>query len=64
MSNKGITIKLSEIDELNFNNIPDGANYIIDRDNKPVAVLMSVKYYKYLEQLMFKVKDKILAQNK
>lgn len=57
-------INLFEIDKVDFKNIPDGANYIIDNDNKPVAILMSAKYYKYLENLMFKLKDKILEQNK
>ena len=57
-------IYLFEIDEVDFKNIPNGANYILDNDNKPVAVLMNAQYYKYLEQLMFKLKDKILAYNK
>jgi PHD/YefM family antitoxin component YafN of YafNO toxin-antitoxin module len=62
--NKREEIYLFEIDKIDFDNIPDGATYIMDNNNKPVAVLMSAKYYKYLEQLMFKLKDKILAQNK
>lgn len=63
MSNREV-INLFEIDKVDFNNIPDGANYIIDNDNKIVAVLMSAKYYKYLEQLMFKLKDKIVGLDK
>jgi len=61
MNNKD-PINLFEVDRVDFNNIPDGANYIIDNNNKPVAVLMSAKYYKYLEELMFKLKDKIVGK--
>jgi PHD/YefM family antitoxin component YafN of YafNO toxin-antitoxin module len=55
-------INLFEMDKVDFDNLSDGAHYIIDNDNKPIAVLMSYKYYSYLEQLMFKLKDKILDQ--
>ena len=46
--NKREEVYLFEIDKVDFDNIPDGATYIMDNDNNPVAVLMSAKYYKYL----------------
>lgn len=63
MNNREV-INLFELDKVDFENIPDGAHYIVNNDNKPVAVLMSYKYYTYLEQLMFKLRDKILEQSK
>jgi hypothetical protein len=63
MSNREV-INLFEIDKVDFDNIPDGANYIIDNNNKPIAVLMSAEYYSYLEQLMFKLRDKIVGLDK
>ena len=57
-------INLFEINKVDFNNIPDGVNYIINNDMKQVAVLMSAEYYKYLEDLMFKLRDKIVNLNK
>jgi len=57
-------INLFEIDQVDFDNLPDGAHYIVDNNNKPIAVLMNYKYYTYLEQLMFKLRDKILDQSK
>ena len=57
-------INLFEIDQVDFDNLPNGAHYIVDNNNKPIAVLMNYKYYTYLEQLMFKLRDKILDQSK
>jgi hypothetical protein len=57
-------INLFDIERTDFTNLPDGANYIINNDMKPVAVVMSVEYYKYLEQLMFKLRDKIVNVSK
>lgn len=45
-------------------NLPDGANYILNNDNKPVGVIMNIQYYKYLEQLMIKLKNKIVSLDK
>lgn len=62
--NEDKAINLFDIDRTDFTKLPDGANYIIDNDMKPVAVVMSIKYYRYLEHLMFKLKDKIVSVNK
>lgn len=61
MSNRKV-INLSEIDTVDFNQIPDGVNFVIDDDMRPVAVLMSAQYYEYIEQLMFKLKDKLIKK--
>jgi len=62
--NKDKVINLFEINNINFENLPDGAHYIIDNDMKPIAVVMNAKYYQYLEGLMLKLRDKILNLNK
>ena len=50
-------IKVSELSELDLSSLPDGANYILDENNKPVGVILSFQYYKYLESLMVRVKE-------
>ena len=57
-------INLFEINRVDFNNIPNGANYIINNDMKRVAVLMNIEYYKYLEDLMLKLRDKLANLSK
>lgn len=51
-------IDMQDIPDLDLEDLPDGANYIF-RDGLPVAVLLNIEYYKYLEHLMFKLRDKI-----
>lgn len=56
-------IDISDISDIDLDNLPDGATYIFE-DGTPVAVLMSIEYYKYLEHLMDVLKDKILGVQK
>ena len=46
--NKEQIINSFELSNLDLKNLPDGANYIIDNDMKPIGVIMSIQYYKYL----------------
>lgn len=52
-------IKKSEMGNLDPEMLPNGVNYILDDNMQPVGVIMNIKYYTYLEQLMFKLRDKI-----
>ena len=62
--NKDQVIQSFELSDMDLESLPDGANYIINNDMKPVGVVMSIEYYKYLEQLMFKLRDKIVSLSK
>jgi len=55
-------INIEDLSDLDFDNLPDGANYVYDGD-KPVAVLMNIKYYKYLEQLMSVLRKNLEVKN-
>jgi len=62
--NKEQIINSFELSNLDLKNLPDGANYIVNNDMKPVGIIMNIQYYKYLEQLMLKLKDKIVSLDK
>ena len=57
-------INISELPNINIENLPDGANYVVNNNGEIVGVIMNIKYYRYLEQLMIKLKDKITNSNK
>lgn len=52
-------IDVHDIPNMDLDELPDGANYIFE-DGTPVAVIMNIEYYKYLEYLMNTLKDTIL----
>ena len=50
-------------ENIDYNTLPDGANLLFEND-KPVAVVMNIKYYAYIQALLSKVKEAIDAASK
>ena len=61
--NREKAISISELADIDLESLPDGANYIVDSKDKPVGVYMNIQYYKYLESLIIKLKDKLVDAN-
>ena len=56
-------IQKQNIPNTDLANIPDGANIVYD-GKKPVAIIMSIKYYSKLQGLIKQVKELIGKKDK